>query len=966
MSPSPRARRGRAASRALALAALSALGVWLGAGARPVRAEGEGRTLAVVVDRAASLRYADPDGNARAALAFGLALAAGPQDQIVVTAPALDPPVGGAANDLAGLAGALRTIVRPPAEAGGADLVPVFAQALERADPRGALVVYTADELDVVDAEGHAPAAALDAARQKAPRPDRTAVNEAARDALREALAPLRDGKRLFGVRAPLPAEARTVPFLESVGARSVDLDPASPLAAARGLAALLGRSDLPLAPGELALEGGTGRLDVASGIRVALLARGPIAVRAASAIGLDPDRRWWLVDADGPFEVTGDAGEKVAWLAAPRTPLALDVHAWRLASGAVQVDVRPSEANGALALSARAGTSSQGGAAVELAKNEGAAGSFGGRLAAGPEAKSASVEAHLGSLVLPPVEAPIVRAALQLGPGGDSALVAGAPVQLVARSAVPLPAALLAPTLAVTLTAGGGDVTVELARAGDGYEGTARFPQAGKFRLASPAAGELALEISGGELAIAPAPTLLVKRLGEAGPVVVHDGRASLEVEVSLVPAPGSPAPLGASLAGLEGATAELSAGASAGSTPSRVTVFLGAKPEKPSPVAVELEARLPRGVVARAKVPVELRPPVAWTRWAALAVTVVALLWGVIAYQRKRALARLWGEKQLRGLGPSGKITPERYLLQQTLVSRRSAVVTVGRTSVVIDVAKDGAASAHAPEGVELLKLEKGSKRGGALDLVHGMAFAALRDPSIRRFVYLEREPTAEEIGRRWVPEARSFTAEEQEQHSDLYVLLEEGENVAAASERLLGGKSARIGNSARVGKGSERIEGSDRLRIDRSQIRGESARVRPGDSARMPEELDPSSEEDEPIVVVSDEGKILKDQEVVVLDPGSSDATTDDELDPVARGSGWSDRTGSSDETGSGEAGGNGSGDELSNAGSSDEIEPIVDPGSSDTLTSGDETVSSDEERVIPSSDAGAVPPAQDGHD
>ena len=63
----------------LALATVLALVL----GARGAARADEGpRTFAVVVDRSASLQYADPRGEARAALAFAMAFAARPTDSI--------------------------------------------------------------------------------------------------------------------------------------------------------------------------------------------------------------------------------------------------------------------------------------------------------------------------------------------------------------------------------------------------------------------------------------------------------------------------------------------------------------------------------------------------------------------------------------------------------------------------------------------------------------------------------------------------------------------------------------------------------------------------------------------------------------------------------------------------------------------------------------------------------------------
>jgi hypothetical protein len=851
---------------------------------RGARAEGDGRTIAVVLDRSASLNYADATGTGRAALAFALAFAARPVDRLLVAAPALDPPVGGDATDLEALAGALRTILKPPRQAGGVELDPVFAQAIERAGEQGILVAYSDDELDVIDQDGKAPDAALAAARQKNPRPDRAAVNEAARAALVESLAGAKLSGRLFALKALLPREARAVPFLEALGARTVELDVTAPLEAARALAALLGRDDLAT-PRTIAKGETAARIEVTRGTRVAVAAAEGISVRADHALALDPEKRFWLVDADGPFELEGATGKGVAWLAGTRVPLGLDVHGWKLPSGSVVVSAR--HADPTLPLELRAAIGGGEGAVLGLR----AKGLYEGRLEGNQVPKDAAtirVEPTLGGLTLPAVEAPLEHPLVRIEASPESALVAGAPVELFARPVKPLPESLLGTKIAVELAAGDARARAELARSGDGFSGRLAFPTPGKFTLASAAAGDLELELAGGAFEIAPPPTLTAHLAGTGGPLLLENGKATAQLLVSIAPPPQAPAPLGVALEGVAGLSAELSAGATAEGSPAPVLVIVSGTLEKAADGTLALEARLPKGVVARARVPVELNPPLAWKKFVALGLGIVAVLWAAIAIQRRRALERLLGKRQLRGLGPSGKITPERYLLREYLVSRRAALISAGRTSVRIELEKDGRVTALAPEGVELLKLEKGSRRCAEVALVHGTAFAALRDPSIRRFVFLDGEPTAEELQQRFVPDARSFTEEEQEAQSDLFVLLEEDENLSAESGRLLGGKSARIGASARLGKGeSARLGDSERLAVDPAQLQGDSARLVPGDSARIPEAVPKGSASDEPIVIAdSAEGKILADGEVVILDPGSSDEVgTDEEIDPVS---------------------------------------------------------------------------------
>src|SRR4051812_42665230 len=96
--------------------------------------------------------------------------------------------------------------------------------------------------------------------------------------------------------------------------------------------------------------------------MRVALVSEDPIKVASSQqkTIVLDPSERFWIIDADGPLDVRAQdprsAGKKVAWIAAPATPLGLEARALRLASGAVEVEARVVAGASELSLEASAG----------------------------------------------------------------------------------------------------------------------------------------------------------------------------------------------------------------------------------------------------------------------------------------------------------------------------------------------------------------------------------------------------------------------------------------------------------------------------------------------------------------------------------------------------------------------------------------------------------------------------------
>jgi hypothetical protein len=780
------------------------------------------RTLAVVVDRSAALRFADPRGDGRAALAFAIALAARPTDRICVLAPGLDRPVTGSVGTLDGLASALRTIARQPLVAGGVDLLPSLQGARERAGPDGQILLYTADEVDVVDAQGHVPGPALDKARAKDPAPDRKGVNEAACALFLDGIGP---GAHVLSLRVPLPVAARCVPFLEKLGSPVVELDPGHVLETVRKLAASLG-AEVP-EPTTVTLEGGKATLAAGPASRVALLAEKELKVLSPGAIALDAERRFWLVDAEGPIALEGEAGSVVAALVAPRATIPLEASAFRLASKNVHVRVVPRDAKAPLLVRVSAG-----GAAADLARDQD--GSLSGTFPAPTDVTAVHVAAGLDEASLGGgVDVPIVRALLTVGLEAGASPVVGEPVVLAARGG--LPPGIAPSTLDVKLRSDKGDrLDVTLARTATGWRGDATPTKAGSYTLGEPSAADLALALEA-PIVVAPAATLTAQ--GPAEPVLLKNGAASVALDLTLEPE--GQATVSVALAGAKGeARVE---GPDALSGHGRTSVAITADLEGPTKVELVVSAKLARGAPAVARVRLELRPQAGWKRFAAAGFVGLGLVWALVVFLRRRGIAARFGMKQLRGIGSNGKISYERYLLRDHLDGRRAAVLPPGATAVRIELAGDSRATARAIEGSHLLGIEARGEAKEEVPLVHETPFVVVRGLYHRRYIYLEREPTADELQKRFIDDAQSY--EGQTRDSDMIVLLGDSDNMIPPSQRLV-----------------------------------------PVESARLPQvdEVADSDSDEHVIVTDSAEDRVL-DGEHEILDPGSSDDVDEGSDDP-----------------------------------------------------------------------------------
>jgi hypothetical protein len=780
-------------------------------------ARAEDKTLAVVVDRSGTVDAGDPLGEGRIAAAFAVALSSRPGERVVVFAPGVDPAVLGEATSLEGLTAALRTITGPSVT-GGVNLIPLLDGAMKRGER---VLLYTADELDVIDAKGHVPEDVLAKAKAQDPRPDRKAINEAARALILEAAGELREGK-LLALRTPLPDAARSVSFLEALKARVVPFE--KPLVAARALAKELSGAEIGPAVEQTIDEKGHATIAAARGSRLALLATGAIRI-ASRAFAIEPSRRAWIADADAPLEVEGDAGTTVAALLAPRSEIEYRANAWRIASGAIYVTVSPKDRT--LALAARAN-----GADLEHSGD----GTLHGRI---PAADTVALAVGPEGALPDPSPVAVVRPLLALAP--SEVPLAGARTAFAAP-APPVPAELVPGRVLVVLargkpggagsTPGSNDTrTIELARSGNGFVGSGVLGE-GTWTLASAEGGDLPVELAA-PIVVKPAPVLSAK-LVEASKI--KEGAAAAVVELAIEPALGAPA--APSVAASRGAAKLEGKLADHG----RFRIELSGV--EPGRAELTFTVPLERGAEAKARLEVELLAAPSWKTPLALGLLALGLVWGAIAVARKRGLEKRFGEKQLRGLGSNGKISYERYRLIDHRDGRSAAVAPPGATAVRIELEKGGRVRARALEGSTLTGVD--GKSGDELLLVHETCFLVARGLYKRRWVFLDREPSAEELLKKYVEGAPSYDGQ-QSRDSDVFVILDERENMIPASQRLA-----------------------------------------PVDSAKLPRVSDVlGAESDEAVVVAnSEEGRIL-DDESAILDPGSSDDTITSSDDTTGEG-------------------------------------------------------------------------------
>ncbi len=823
------------------------LAVALLLGLAPVLRAGDEPPVTVVLDRSASLRHADPEGQGLRALAQALVLALRPGQELAILAQGVDQAPAPLPEDPAALAQRLAHVLSATPAAGGLDLQPLLERAAKRGP--GVVVLYGDDDLDVVGPGGEVPPAALALAKESTPRPARDALNQAALQLLRRSLGE-QEGLRLVALVAPLPGGARVTPYLAALGAERIPLDGEAPLRLATAIRGGPVGQRLELAPE-------ASELSLPYPARVTLAARRPLQLKSGSA--LDGEGRLWVLDLSAACPLPPNHGPLTAYVA-PRLPAPSAVRAFRLQDGSVRVlaAAAPSYAE----LVALSGDTRE-------------------------PLRGAPPSALLRSV---PAERTALRAALRLS---DGLLGAAAEVPIEEAKAVLSSGELRVGTPArfeLTLTDGLPVEAFELEvreSSGrfevipveiSGAKARASYTPRGAGALRLSARGPLRLEAPALEVAASLSYTLELDAPQAAGQVVElasplaldGEGRASLKLTLRVDPAPAAPVQVSLGVEGIEGARLEpadpiaLSGEASVERT---LVVPQGRPPNK----SLALKLTAAEGETQRlvpASRPLPLQPPPSWKRlFVAAGLVLLALVWGLLLWiarrREKQFVTTELKDKQLRTIGRNGRLSPERYMFRHHLISEEEGVIVdpdeSPEGSLLLQVRRDGKVEVTAQEGAKLIHEDRPTVLANKLILEHGTAFAMVSGQRALRYVYLSEEPSGEELSKRYLDGA-SLSAEEM-RDSGVFVLLDDKDNIPTSEARLDASQELVFPSS------QETFGASSSVRV-----------VPPSDSGRQP------LVSDEGIVIMnSDEGEILDSQDLDFLEqtqvdelPLASDST------------------------------------------------------------------------------------------
>lgn len=797
------------------------------------RAEAEGRRVAVVIDRSGSLSHADPEADGLASIVEALALGLQGGDRLALGLS------GGeqlSETSVAALENALPVLQRLLAakpQPGGADLQALLLEASAWAGAEGTVVVYSDDDLDVIRG-GKAPPAALALAREEAEggAPARDAVNRAARRLLRRALLSQKTRPRLIALKLPLPAGAGATPFLEVLGAEIVTpgKSAVARLAARIRGAAIVGE--------QLRLEPAQRELKLAFPARVVIRSTKPIPLTGAQK--LDREGRLWSLEVSGPLALPDHGG---AWVSvAPRLSEAEGVLAYRLRAGGVRV-VAPGAASGSV-----------------LARQSGREFLLEGqpaqvRLGGVAEVEVARVLGSGGSRVVGPArKVSIEDAEVQLVAAGEPRV--GKALELSGQ----LPPGFGAADLAVEVSEGGGR-RQRVSFTAEGQQVRGSYVPRGVGPLELRARGALAIRLAA-PLEVSPAPTYTLEivsvRQGSDEVDVEHplprSGAVDLKLKVTVRPKPPEPLQAVLTLSGVEGLEVKTRSLSLQGEQEVDLTLELPAEIEDSvRSLGVALEPVGGATLPGRRSLP--LKAPKSWKQSAlAIGLMILALIWFLIVWiSRRRDLAYVGlevGAKQLRTVGTNGRISPERYLFSQNFLSREEGVLIEPEDSpggsLSFRVRDDGAVECVAQDGAKLIHQDRPTVLASSLKVEHGTAFAMVYGQRALRYVYLEDDPTGDELANKLFGDQASY--EEEIRDSGVFMILDDDENIPKASARMEA--SAEI-----LFPSSQHFESSEEVNV-----------VPPSDSGRQY----PVS--DEGIVVMnSDEGKILDSADLDLLTSG-----------------------------------------------------------------------------------------------
>lgn len=883
-------------------ALLLARGLLLLLGLATAAAAGEDpRTVAVVVDRSSSLRHADPEGMGPRLLAAALAFALDPGDQLLVVVEPGEDPAPEPLGDAPALAARLQALVAGGApKDGGWHLGPLLVRAAERVGEGGILIVLTDDDLDVVDRRGQVPDEVRERARETDPRPARDALNRAARDLLAEKLRGLA-GRKLLGLRAALPAGARTVPFLDPLGARSFDLDGDEDSILAGLIESLRGESAIAVSrqvnqAESLALPGPS-----------RLVVRGQTKLEIPGAQPLSPDGSLVMLDVERAGSVNLPAGVRA--FVSPRGPLPPKTPAFAL-RGAARVVVQGGDPH--------AGT---------------------GQLLLRWGNREAMLAGEPLSAALPPSWGPLLLLRVVAGDGGRRAVAARRELvpQLVALSleakgsamaGVPLELSGAAPPelawkdpVPVRMRGPGGRVERFKLEPGPDGRFTGRFVPPGQGTWEAEGEGSLPVKLAA-PLVVAPGVQrkLTIEELLGADGAPIHvlsiADQAELRVRVSVEPPYPSPVPLRVLLDGApSGAT--IAPAASLALADRAEGPLLLTWPPEGGEAQVTLRVLGPEGTSVGASRGLLVKGPYSLVRrFAAAGALGLAVLWGLFIIIRRRryqepivplageeeadaetlppaaaplseeGVAKL-GTKQLRGVGGNGKISVERYAFLEHSRSDESVIISPEDSGVGVElqVREDGTVKAIAGEGAKLVHEDRPEVFSDEATLRHGTAFAVVEGQKARRFVYLERDPTADELQQRFVDGTVSNEAELFDE--GMFVVLDDHHQVMPESARHLTVGPNLLGRELNEGEESTTLDADGNPIEDSTEgdLERDDFRLRrdeqPTDEAPVPEI------EDDVVYLDSDEADLLDsgdDFEDIVIDEGSTDGEEEPELPPL----------------------------------------------------------------------------------
>jgi hypothetical protein len=807
-------------------------------------------TVAVVLDRSASLRYADPEGGALRALTQALALALRPDDRLAILGPDAQQEPRPVGTDAKALAARLRAVLTARPQPGGAHLQPLLERACGLVGKLGVVVVYGDDDLDVIDSEGRVPPPVLALAQQDSGDPARDDLNRAARLLLRKAIRSRTPAPRLVALVAPLPGGARGTPYLKAIGAQRVPLTPRCAAALADAI------RGTPVVGQPIEILPGQATLDLPYPARVTIVAKEPL--QLAQGTPLDEERTLWLIDVDGALPLSPRRNPVIAYVA-PRLPKPADVIVYRLADGSLRAIAKAAPPSGRLVLFA-------GESRADLSGTP----PTGDLSGAPPTDTEAEVALVLGKPGERGVEGP--RARIAIKPASAVLEASGTPqVDATLKLEATLPQSIVLETLELEIRDGGGrQVVVALKVEGGVARGTYVAKAAGA--LSVRARGPVAVAFRS-PVQIRPLPryALVIRGLSAKGEGVdlTHpleldpEGSATLQVELAIEPAPPKPIEVELGLDGIEGAALGAESGAPLGklslSGKAHTLSVVVVVPPGEGARALSLTVRPTAGGAQPTSEPIPLKPARSWTRLAiAGGLLAVALLWIVLLWWARRRekvfVAEEVASKQLRTLGTNGRLSPERYMFADHLVSEEEGIFLEPEDSpggsLVLNVRPDGKIECVAKDGAKLIHEDRPTVLAESLVLEHGTAFAMVSGNRALRYVYLDDDPDADELAKRWVADGVSYEGEIRD--SGVFVLLDDDQNLPKTS--------ARLDASTELFPSSHGFESSD------------DVHVVPSDSGRQY----PVS--DEGIVVMnSDEGRILDSDEVEML--------MDTDLDQVA---------------------------------------------------------------------------------